>query len=150
MAFAGKGEIAGETYQMDLKTSCNSVRGTREFVCSVRTTKGEFKMETLYFFGPLALVVSVIYFAIRQINAASYLRRPTESPAYASPSETHPENCPRESLEQRYVDWFTSEKASRTREKAESADDEKFQIGTAFMVDGQSYRPDYEIRNSVH
>ena len=82
-------------------------------------------MEIIYFLLPVVTIVSAIWYFIREMNAASYLRRPATAPVFAAnAAASAPDLTP--SLEQRYVDWFTSDKASRTREKPGSSNDEDF------------------------
>ena len=111
--------------------------------------KGEFKVEIIYFLLPVVTIVSAIWYFIREMNAASYLRRPAAAPVFAaSAGATEPDLAP--SLEQRYVDWFTSDRASRAREKPGSSNDEDFLAGTGFMAGGKAYRPDYDVHRVVH
>lgn len=100
-------------------------------------------METLYFLLPIVTTVALICFIIARINARSYLHRRVEA-RYSSnqESDSGKELCPREKLEQRYVDWFTREEQGRARRQADKENEEDFIVGTAYMAGGMSYRPE--------
>ena len=99
---------------------------------ATRTTKGKSKMETLYFLMPIVATVALISVIIARINTRSYLHRRVEA-RYSSNKEAASQNdlCPREKLEQRYVDWFTREEDGRARRQNDTQNEEDFLVGTA-------------------
>jgi hypothetical protein len=113
------------------------------FCLAAWTKKGKSTMGTLYFLLPIVGTVALISFIIARINERSYLHRRVEA-RYASnrESDSGKDLCPREKLEQRYVDWFTREEEGRARRQADKENEEDFLVGTAYMAGGVSYRPE--------
>ena len=108
-------------------------------------------MQTVYFIAPLGAIVLVVWFAVRRIEAASYIRRPIDTPhpsRLAADARPEPSEH-RDPLEERYVDWYTSAKAERNREIIvhgqgnESLNDDQFNPG------GIAYRPSYSYRGNT-
>ena len=66
-------------------------------------------METLYFILPITGMVLLIGFTISRINTRSYPHRRVERTFQPRDNKHDGDMCPRERLEQRYVDWFTRE-----------------------------------------
>ena len=102
-------------------------------------------MGTLYFLLPIAGTVTLIAFIIARINARSYVHRRVQA-TFQGKEKSDPDLCPRERLEQRYVDWFTREEEGRARKREEKDNEENFLVGTACMAGGMAYRPEHDIR----
>ncbi|MBT8039304.1 MAG: hypothetical protein KJO70_08845 [Gammaproteobacteria bacterium] len=105
-------------------------------------------MQTVYFIAPLGAIVLLVLFAVRRIEAASYIRRSVDGshPSRVAAGARTGQSEQWDPLEERYVDWYTSEKAERNREiivhgqGSESLNDDQFNpVGVA-------YRPTYSYR----
>jgi uncharacterized membrane protein len=107
-------------------------------------------MGTLYFLLPIVGTVSLIFFIIARINARSYVHQRVDA-SLTSNRETKAvdKTCPRERLEQRYVDWFTREEANRARKTEQKENEEDFLVGTACMAGGMAYHPENNTRQAA-
>lgn len=101
-------------------------------------------METLYFLVPIVATVALLSLFIARMNDRSYLRRRIET-RYSGGKQPGSEKqlCPRERLEQRYVDWFTREDYGHARKRSADENEEDFLVRTAYMAGGVSYRPEF-------
>ena len=131
---------------MDLMTSGTGF-AEKGFFTAAGTTKGKSTLGTLYFLLPIIGTVALIALIIARINARSYVHRRVQVTFNGQrKDESDQDLCPRERLEQRYVDWFTREEEGRARKREKKDNEENFLVGTACMAGGMSYRPERDVR----
>ena len=148
LSIAGKGERRWllKQIQMDLMTSGIGF-AEKGFFTAARTKKGKSTMGTLYFLLPIVGTVALIALIIARINARSYVHRRVEATFTGRlKKETDQGLCPKERLEQRYVDWYTREEEGRARKREEKDNEENLLVGTAYMTGGMAYRPESNMR----
>ena len=109
-------------------------------------------MEILYFLLPLGVTVALVVFAIVRVNARSYVHRRVEA---AHPSRTAapaPKRAPTRSecMEQRYVDWFTSDRSTRARDRALRGQEDDKELRQDIMAGGLSYQPSDSAPRVLH
>jgi len=105
-------------------------------------------LQTVYFIAPLGAIMLVVWFAVRRIEAASYIRRSIDAPHPSRVAvRARPEQSEhRDPLEARYVDWYTSEKAERNREIIVNGQGSESLNDDQFNPNGVAYRPSYSYR----
>ena len=115
-------------------------------------SKGEFKMETLFFLLPVCAVVAILVSAIARINSGSYLRRRSEAPHPSKTTKIEParEVTASDRMEQRYVDWFTADRTTRQRDRALRGQDDEAVLERTITTGGLTYQPSESAPRVLH